>query len=288
MDFFHQLMLQGGLHAWTFIPAALLLGALHGLEPGHSKTMMAAFIIAIRGTVPQAVLLGLCAAFSHSLVIWILAALALHFGSQWDAEATEPYFQLGSAAIIIGLALWMAWRTRRDINAETGHSHSHRNPHPHDHKPGEEHGHSHGHDEHDHAHEPLAGSLEYQDTHEQAHASEIEQRFAGRTVTSGQIALFGLTGGLLPCPAAFTIVLVCLQLKRFALGIAMVLSFSVGLALTLVGVGALAAWSLRHAEKRFSGIGAIARKLPYLSSAILLVIGAVIGFEGWLHLGPHS
>jgi nickel/cobalt exporter len=28
---------------------AILLGAPHGLEPGHSKTIMAAFIIAIRG-----------------------------------------------------------------------------------------------------------------------------------------------------------------------------------------------------------------------------------------------
>ena len=43
-------------HAWLFIPSAVLLGALHGLEPGHSKTMMAAFIISIRGTVRQAAL----------------------------------------------------------------------------------------------------------------------------------------------------------------------------------------------------------------------------------------
>jgi nickel/cobalt exporter len=92
---FNQLVQQGALHAWFYIPTALLLGALHGLEPGHSKTMMAAFIIAIRGTVLQAVILGLCAAFSHSLVIWLLAALALHYGSQWNAESTEPYFQLG-------------------------------------------------------------------------------------------------------------------------------------------------------------------------------------------------
>jgi nickel/cobalt exporter len=87
---------------------------LHGLEPGHSKTMMAAFIVAIRGTVGQAVLLGVSAAVSHSLVIWALAAFALKFGSQWNAESTEPYFQLASAVIVGGLALWMFWRTRQD------------------------------------------------------------------------------------------------------------------------------------------------------------------------------
>src|ERR1700676_5088433 len=112
---FSQALAQGTAHAWLFIPTAVLLGALHGLEPGHSKTMMAAFIIAVRGTLTQAVLLGLAAAFSHSLVIWALAAAALHYGAQWNAESTEPYFQLGSAALIIGLALWMAWRTHRDI-----------------------------------------------------------------------------------------------------------------------------------------------------------------------------
>ncbi|MDP1592062.1 MAG: nickel/cobalt efflux protein RcnA, partial [Prosthecobacter sp.] len=84
-------------HAWLYVPIAILLGALHGLEPGHSKTMMAAFIIAIRGTIWQAVLLGLSAAISHSLLIWVLAALALHYGGQWNAEHTEPYFHLASA-----------------------------------------------------------------------------------------------------------------------------------------------------------------------------------------------
>ena len=57
MENFSQLLQSG--NAWIFIPSAILLGALHGLEPGHSKTMMAAFIVAVRGTVGQAVLLGL-------------------------------------------------------------------------------------------------------------------------------------------------------------------------------------------------------------------------------------
>ena len=110
-----QIIQSGSAHAWLYIPVAILLGALHGLEPGHSKTMMAAFIIAIRGTVWQAVLLGLSAAISHSLLIWILAALALHYGGQWNAEHTEPYFHLASAAMIFALAVWMYLRTRREV-----------------------------------------------------------------------------------------------------------------------------------------------------------------------------
>ncbi|MCZ9609181.1 hypothetical protein K9J44_08945 [Enterobacter hormaechei] len=56
MNDFSSLLQQG--NARLFVPSAILLGALHGLEPGHSKTMMAAFIVAIRGTLKQAVLLG--------------------------------------------------------------------------------------------------------------------------------------------------------------------------------------------------------------------------------------
>ena len=71
MTDFASLLQQG--NAWLFVPSAILLGALHGLEPGHSKTMMAAFIVAIRGTLKQAVLLGLAATLSHTAVVWLVA-----------------------------------------------------------------------------------------------------------------------------------------------------------------------------------------------------------------------
>jgi nickel/cobalt exporter len=45
---FSELLQQTAGNAWLFVPSAVLLGALHGLEPGHSKTMMAAFIVAVR------------------------------------------------------------------------------------------------------------------------------------------------------------------------------------------------------------------------------------------------
>lgn len=78
MNDFSTLLQQG--NAWLFVPSAILLGALHGLEPGHSKTMMAAFIVAIRGTLTQAVLLGLSATISHTAVVWAVAMAGLYFG----------------------------------------------------------------------------------------------------------------------------------------------------------------------------------------------------------------
>lgn len=258
-DFIHALQ-NGSTSLWLFIPSAILLGALHGLEPGHSKTMMAAFIVAIRGTIGQAVLLGLSAAISHSLIIWVLAATALHYGSRWDAETIEPYLQLGSAVAILALAVWMFFRTRNELR--------------------EAHHHHHDHEEHEHGEE-------FQDAHEREHAQDIARRFAGRTVTTPQIMLFGITGGLMPCPAAFTVLLVCLQLKRATLGFAMVGAFSFGLALTMVATGALAAWSIRHAEKRFSGFGEAMRRAPYVSCILLLIIASYMAWHGWHQLHPQ-
>jgi nickel/cobalt exporter len=276
---FTELVHQGAVHAWLFFPSAVLLGALHGLEPGHAKTMMAAFIVAIRGTVTQAVLLGLSAAISHSLLIWLIAAAGLAYGQQIDPERSEPYFQMGSAVIIAGMALWMFWRTRRDVHAAAHHHHHHHDGHDHHHDHDDHHHGDHPHG-HDHAELEVAG-IEFQDAHEREHASEIERRFAGRAVTTGQIVLFGITGGLMPCPAAVTVLLICLQLKQFVLGFALVLAFSLGLAMTMVTVGALAAWSAHHAEKRFTGLGEWMRRAPYFSVVILLLLAGYLGWEGW-------
>ena len=122
MTDFATLLQQG--NAWLFVPSAILLGALHGLEPGHSKTMMAAFIVAIRGTMTQAILLGLSATLSHTAVVWLVALAGLYFGRNWQAEATEPYFQVASAVLIIAVAVWMLWRTWRDQH-EHDHHHDH-------------------------------------------------------------------------------------------------------------------------------------------------------------------
>ncbi|MCD9115352.1 nickel/cobalt efflux protein RcnA [Pseudomonas bijieensis] len=274
MPNFAELLQQGGTHAWLYFPSAILLGALHGLEPGHSKTMMAAFIVAIRGSVKQAVLLGLAATLSHTAVVWLVAVGGMYLGQGLDAETTEPYFQLASSALIIAIALWMLWRTWRGeqmFRFAQGHDHHHHHDHHH---------------KHDHEHPESKGlSLEgYQDAHEQAHADDIRKRFTNREVSTGQIILFGLTGGLIPCPAAITVLLLCLQVKEVALGGLLVLCFSIGLAITLVTVGAAAAMGARQASNRWPWLSTVARRAPYLSSVLIIGVGLYVGIHGWIGL----
>jgi len=255
-----HLIQSGSTNLWLFVPSAILLGALHGLEPGHSKTMMAAFIIAVRGTVGQAVLLGLAATLSHTAIVWAIALAGLYFGAKFDAGASEPYLQLLSAALIIAIALWMIWRIWR-LQHPLAHDHGHDHDQP-----------------HDHAHEAPF------DAHARSHADDIARRFKGQHVTTSQIILFGLTGGLIPCPASITILLLCLQLKQIALGTLLVLCFSIGLALTMVGAGAAAALSLRHASRRWPGIEVIAARAPYLSAILVITVGLYTGYLGWMGL----
>jgi len=367
MPDFTVLLQQGGANAWLFIPSAILLGALHGLEPGHSKTMMAAFIVAVRGTIKQAILLGLAATFSHTIIVWVIAFGGMLISRKFTADASEPYFQLISALIIIATAIWMFWRTWRgerqwkreqQLAAEHAAEHDARvidtghgqvalsiyeqgmAPHwrlatlsgqswsaksatvtvfrpkgfaqifefeqhegflqsvrsiaePHQFKARLSLGHGgHSHDYdvefHEHDHAQLAGldpaSAEYQDAHEKAHANDIQKRFSHREVTTGQIVLFGLTGGLIPCPAAITVLLLCLQVKAFTLGAALVLCFSIGLALTMVTVGVAAAYSVQQASKRWGGFSTLARRAPYFSSLLIAAVGLYMGIHGWTGL----
>ncbi|MCQ7057453.1 nickel/cobalt efflux protein RcnA [Escherichia coli] len=289
MGEFSTLLQQG--NAWFFIPSAILLGVLHGLEPGHSKTMMAAFIIAIKGTIKQAVMLGLAATLSHTAVVWLIALGGMYISKAFTAQAVEPWLQFVSAIIILGTALWMFWRTwqgEQNWLTQTHHEHDHDHEHHH-HEHHEHHNHDddhHHHHDHDHDHAALAGltegSKEYQDAHERAHATDIQRRFQGKEVTNGQILLFGLTGGLIPCPAAITVLLICIQLKAFTLGATMVLCFSLGLALTLVTVGVGAAISVQQAAKRWSGFNTLARKAPYFSSALIGMVGLYMGIHGYM------
>ena len=320
MTDFHTLLAGG--NAWLFLPSAILLGALHGLEPGHSKTMMAAFIVAVRGTVMQAVLLGLAATVSHTAIVWLIALGGMYFGQRWSAEASEPWMQLISAVLIIGVAAWMLWRTAQNKAAcfhdhgEEAHGHDHDHDHghgghahapasarvtrdaqasahahdehgqPHDGPADHDHDHDHGACGHDHgpAHARAAPLVdaEHGDAHARAHAADIQRRFAGRHVSTGQIVMFGLTGGLIPCPASITVLLLCLQLKRIALGATLVLGFSVGLALTMVASGVIAAVGLKHLSRRMGSgrFSELAAKAPYFSGGLILLVGLYVGWQG--------
>ena len=222
--------------------------------------MMAAFIVAINGSVKQAILLGISATISHTLVVWIVVLTGMYFmNGKIDSEETEPYFQMVSGFLMLLIAILMMWRNFKNQksfqkNSEAKNHHSH----------------------------------EHQDAHELGHAKEIEQRFARQNIrqniSSAQVITFGLTGGLIPCPASITVLLLCLQLKKIAMGALLVFCFSIGLALVLVASGVLAAVSIKQVSNRWSGFGKLAKNASYLSGVLIAIIGIYVIYHGLIQI----
>jgi nickel/cobalt transporter (NicO) family protein len=261
---------SGAANAWLLLPIAIVLGALHALEPGHAKSMMAAFIIAIHGTVGQAVLLALSATVGHTIVVWALAILAWQMQDTALLEKAEPWLLLVGGLLIVTLALRILSR----LGPLAGH------PHDHSHPQGHHHAHADGNDHH---HEPERGHAHHdmdEDAHAAAHAAELKRQLAKGPVSDADVAWFGFSGGLMPCPAAFAVLLACFHQKAYALGVVLVAAFSVGLALTLVAVGVLAAWGAKALAARQTGLDRFSRWAPYASAGIVLVIGLVVTAQG--------
>ncbi len=99
-----------------FTVGAFFLGALHAVEPGHGKSIVAAYLIGTRGTTLEALLLGLTTAVTHlasvvAIAVVTLAASARYFPGDW-----EPLLGLLSGVTILAVGLWMLspllWATR--------------------------------------------------------------------------------------------------------------------------------------------------------------------------------
>ncbi|STR41218.1 nickel/cobalt efflux protein RcnA [Klebsiella michiganensis] len=73
-------------------------------------------------------------------------------------------------------------------------------------------------------------------------------------------------------------------MKKFSLGATLVLGFSVGLAITLVASGAIAALSLKHVANRWPGLNDLSRKAPWISGILIMVVGFYMLLHGWSHL----
>jgi hypothetical protein len=58
--------------------------------------------LAIKGTIKQAVMLGLAATLSHTAVVWLIAMGGMFISRRFTAEAVEPWMQIISAVIILG------------------------------------------------------------------------------------------------------------------------------------------------------------------------------------------
>jgi ABC-type nickel/cobalt efflux system permease component RcnA len=254
--------------------AAAAWGAGHALTPGHGKALAAAYLVGSRSTPVHALILGLTVTATHTLGVFALGLVALFASRYVLPEQLTPWLELLSGAIVVvlGAALLVA-RTRRLV--ATGEAHHH---HDHGHSP--QHGHSHGPD-HSHGH----GRGHAHGGHHHLHAP-VPSRDAGAPVSRSALLGLGVSGGLVPCPAALVLLLAAVSVDRTAFGMALVLAFSAGLAGVLTAVGLLFVKGSALAQ-RLPRTPAAARYLPVASALLILALGGWLTAESVHHLWPR-
>lgn len=221
---------------------ALGAGAAHALAPGHGKSIAAAYLVGAHGRVVHAAYLGLVVAAMHTVSAVVLAGLWHGLRSVLPMDFAELTAGLQVVAALIVVAAGVSLARRRH-----GHSHGHGHHHDHD---------EHGHDHHGHAH---------------SHTDPQADPF-----TWGGLVALGMSGGLVPSPTVFLILVSGLVTGRVGFAVVLVLTFGLGMMLTITAVGVLTLRGMdlvRGRGGRSARLAVVGRVLPRVAALAVIVLG---------------
>jgi ABC-type nickel/cobalt efflux system permease component RcnA len=262
-DFLSRLLHRGDIGLGLMLvgmAVAFGLGCMHALSPGHGKTIVAAYLVGARGTFKHAIFLGGMVTFTHTISVFFLGLTTLFLSQYVLPEKIFPVLGAISGISIVwigGMMLYKrAQRLRRTgLPACPPAIHHH---HAHD---------DHAHD-HDHEHGP----------HTHTHVPEGD-------ITLGSLIVLGASGGLVPCPSALVLLLSSVALGRVGLGLLLLIAFSSGLAVVLMGIGVLVLYAKHFLpDSQKTAAHPAFRIIPVVSAALIVCIGLLMtGVSlGWI------
>jgi ABC-type nickel/cobalt efflux system permease component RcnA len=229
--------------SFAFLAALIAagLGALHAMEPGHGKTIVAAYLVGSKGTARHALLLGLIVTISHTAGVYLLGAVTLYAQQYIMPDRLYPFLSVLSGVLIAGMGIYILLkRLAGDAFID-------------DHGPN---GHSHGF---------LSDG-----------AAKLSKR---------QFVILGVTGGMVPCPAALVVLLSAVALHRVGFGLFLIVAFSLGLAAVLIGMGLAAVYAGRLLNKVPVEGKFVRLWMPAASAAMITIFGCVIAVQGLMTAG---
>ena len=256
-DFLSRLLHRGDIGLGLILlgmAVAFGLGCMHALSPGHGKTIVAAYLVGSRGTVKHAIFLGGMVTFTHTISVFFLGLTTLFLSQYVLPEKIFPVLGAISGLSIVWIGGMMLYKRARRLR------HSHPNHH-------HDHGHDHHHD-HDHEHGP----------HTHSHVPEGD-------ITLGSLMALGASGGLVPCPSALVLLLSSIALGRVGLGLLLLIAFSSGLAVVLMGIGVLVLYAKHFLpDSQKTAAHPAFRIIPVVSAALIVCIGLLMtGVSlGWI------
>jgi ABC-type nickel/cobalt efflux system permease component RcnA len=233
------------------------LGALHALEPGHGKTIVAAYLVGSKGTAWHAFLLGLIVTITHTAGVYLLGAVTLYAQKYILPEKLYPFLCVLSGILIAGMGFYLF--LQRYVGGEAGHSHGAG-------------GHSHG-------------SLFRLPSRAPATVTNSGAAGSNECAPMRHLLLLGITGGIVPCPAALVVLLSALALHRVVFGLFLILSFSAGLAVVLIAMGMVAVYAGRLMSRVVTDGPLIQRWLPLASALMITILGSAITVRGLMAAG---
>ncbi|NJK39485.1 MAG: high frequency lysogenization protein HflD [Oscillatoriales cyanobacterium RM2_1_1] len=279
---------------------AFVWGGLHALSPGHGKTMVAAYLMGSRSSSRHALMLGLTVTLTHTLGVFALGLIVLGTTQLTLTERIYPWLSLLSGLTVTGIGLNLLVHRLRNLTQDwlgfrnfvwgsgianfhskswtfpqssaillnpPGHSHNepesihHHSVHHHNH----DHNHNHNNHNYDHGHF-------HSHDHSHSHLPFVAGDAADDTVSWSSLFGLGLSGGLLPCPAALVVLLSAIALGQAGLGLALVSAFSLGLAGVLTGIGIILVFARERLEHLSFSIPQ-SKMLPAISALVITLVG---------------
>jgi nickel/cobalt exporter len=259
-----------GFVVLTFL-VAILLGALHALEPGHGKTLLAVSLVGARATVKQAAILAAALTLAHTAGVLALGLAINLFKGAFVPESIYPWITLVSG-IVVALVGARAVERQVALRRPYAHVHTHAHPAAHPHV-------------HEHRHAPLADAHDHH-THErdQLEHAKLHAIPGEGALRFGPAVWAAMSGGVAPCPAALVVLLAAVALDQVLYGVFVIVAFSFGLAATLTGLGIAvvrgASWLKGRPQfERFVTCS------PLVSAVVIAAIGAVMVGQGFAAQG---
>jgi nickel/cobalt transporter (NicO) family protein len=226
---------------FVLLLAAFGWGAVHALSPGHGKAMVAAYLVGTKGKPRHAVALGATVTVAHTIGVFMLGFVTLALSQYVLPEDLYPWLNLVSGALVVAIGFGV-------LRSRVRWAHHHH----HDHDHGHGHGHHHHHHHHDHDH----------------------------TVTKRSLIGLGAAAGIIPCPSALVVLLGAISQHEVALGLLLIVAFSLGLAGTLTALGLAVVYARRVLPRLGAagggGLSRVAAALPAASAVVIVGVGCLL------------
>jgi ABC-type nickel/cobalt efflux system permease component RcnA len=143
--------------------------------------------------------------------------------------------------------------------------------------------HEHGHDGAGHSHSH--GMFGHSHSHDEAHDHNRAPAATARPISRRELLALGITGGIIPCPAALVVLLGAMAVGRIGFGLLLIVAFSVGLAAALISIGMVVVFARRFMDRFQSEGPIITRWLPLASSGVITAVGIVIALRSLVTTG---